>query len=387
MAEAPRDTSTRYLIGKRASREQPMKRALLRQPQSTGATEFTQLSGRPTAYLLEVQDLAFHVGSSMFLPSLPETGSDEGYDFAEHQETADEIRQSEPDFGKSSGRQVANGNDDDWPLAGLVVPALVFVFCRDNADYQLLSVGHSDRGEPEELSAKRAQNALCVVLGDADGWIASCRDHHTPADWQRILLHFAVRYGWNCDQHEVSGKWDEPLRASLQCFRDGYEELRNRSAGTGDTLFPETAAAVFDLYQDELASLLEIEPEALGRQQSSLHLADAHQPFVGCGAAVGLDAIGDDGYRSRSPRRVELHLFKKGGAPPASAYPGVYRSYSFIRLEPEWWEAGAANFEQRPFSFEYKHCASKKPLHRGSDDHDQFEDWEVLSDDDREAKE
>src|SRR5690606_39066327 len=96
-----------------------------------------------------------------------------------------------------------------------------------------LVVGHADAtGSVDadlELAQLRADNVLCAVMGDRDGWCQSAAARHEVRDYQRILIWAHAVLGWPCHPGSVDGVLGERTNAAVERFQTAYNRVYGRS--------------------------------------------------------------------------------------------------------------------------------------------------------------
>ncbi|WP_437755092.1 hypothetical protein [Sorangium sp. So ce1389] len=251
-------------------------------------------SGVNEVVVLEVEDTTFRFDSAVFMPE-PVT----------------------EDAGETPSIDGVTGLD-----------ALITVFIRQKecADQAMLVTGHTDTSGPDDynlkLSEKRAASVHALLTGERDRWAQISLEQNKPKDIQQILAwaHRGRRY--DCDPGPVDGRIGGRSRAAIRQFKSGYN---NRFPGTEIPVNESADAnfwrAVYDVYMEELKSLLGIDDVGLDKYRRALHWADSAHHFVGCGESWPIDHFRADNYRSIINRRVEVLFFDTGEFPELACHP------------------------------------------------------------------
>jgi outer membrane protein OmpA-like peptidoglycan-associated protein len=255
-----------------------LKKAVVEELQrgQVGATQerHTFATERNPANVIEIDDLQFHVGSSIVMPAPIATAP----------------------------------KPENATITGLSAIAQLF---EQHESRPLWVAGHADDTKVallnQELAKKRAENALAIVKGDADAFAASC----TQLDCKPLqtLLAWASRvHAHDCDPGPIDGDNNTATRAALDRFRAHHAERFDVTFNPLPEPTPDDWKAFFTLYDLTLAELLELEPDALAGKRSALVF---HDPSVlGAGDRFALPS-GPRALelRSASKRRVDLVLF------------------------------------------------------------------------------
>jgi len=206
-------------------------------------------------------------------------------------------------------------------ITGLSVLDACIRHAVDYSDHKLLIAGHTDSSGPREynaeLSLKRADNALHLLLGDKDAWVEICLAQHKIADYKQILhwLSFGELWGLSCDPGPVNNVWNRRTRAAVKRFQRQYNDLFDQSIDDDGIVGRQTWGAFFDVYEVTLAHLLEVEREELASKRAALRFLDDGARTVGCGELYPIPSAEREDYRSPNNRRVELLFFEPGEEP------------------------------------------------------------------------
>lgn len=230
------------------------------------------------------------------------------------------------------------------------VLATTLRFAQDNPDNRLLVAGHTDsvgtKDYNQTLSEDRARAALACLRGDRAVFQDVCDQRHKVADIKQILAWADDEFGFGCNPGAIDDNANtaiEPIRR----FQRGYNEQIDDIAPGAEPLAedgsmgPKTWGAVFDCYEYHLARQLVDSPDAderrshLGDIRGALQFVDPGTPSQGFGETQPIEAIGADGVRSQTNRRVELLFFEDDDLPSLDGPPEsseVYRKGRFTRI-------------------------------------------------------
>ncbi|HWR81976.1 MAG TPA: hypothetical protein VN285_01590 [Candidatus Deferrimicrobium sp.] len=257
---------------------------------STGQHFTINLSGTATVFVIEVEDVLFRHKSAVYLPEAYDYDPKEGVDIEQER------------------------------ISGLDVLRTVFIRSKEYPDQKLLIAGHTDTtGEDKynlKLSDKRGKSVLFILLGKRDEWAEICDKQHRDEDIQHILTWIARKYPeMGCDPQGIDGKIREKTRQATRNFQKNFEPHFGRKIRVDGEVGPETWGAFFEVYQRELAKMLEIEVAGLVEYQNALKWVDTSRQSVGCGENWPIEEPDQDKYRSRINRRVELLFFDPAELP------------------------------------------------------------------------
>lgn len=238
---------------------------------------------RPAARLGEMEDLHFHVDSAVLLPA--REGSERGLE------------------GKAGA------------ITGLAVLRAAYLHAKEQPSDRLLVVGHTDpsgkKAYNRELSRLRAEGVLHALRGNRDAWAKIADRRHRVEDVQWILDWAGRAWGWPCAPGPVDGVERPAPRRAIERFQARYNAAFERTIAVDGLVGPETWGAVFDLYERELAALLDTDASGLEEHRARLRFLDGKPEAVGCGEHHARTAGRAPGSRARADRRVELLFFGK----------------------------------------------------------------------------
>jgi uncharacterized Zn-binding protein involved in type VI secretion/flagellar motor protein MotB len=249
---------------------------------------FPDLDGEPGPNLrgniLELEDQTFRHSSVVFLPDAQETAQQNG----------------------------ATTEDKQAAITGLAVLKTVFLRLKEFPDQKLFIVGHTDTSGDDGgnliLSDRRALSAVYLLEGQKEPWAALSKARHKVADIKQILAWAAKTRGWPCDPGGIDESWGNQAATATRRFQEGYNAEFASAIDVDGVVGSQTWGAFFDLYQDELARLLDTTAEGLDSFRASLRWKDPRKS-VGCGESWPIDAPEKDNFRSQTNRRVELLFF------------------------------------------------------------------------------
>ena len=258
---------------------------------ATGALHVFQLQRWP-AFVLEVSDLHYHTDSAVLLPDAP----------------LDDV--------------IAN----EVPLAARRTAFAVLAACVRHADAHrtraLLVAGHADTQGAQAynvtLSHHRAKGVALLLRAQRDPWRTLMRQHHVADDKRLILTWLAVSWGWDCDPR------NHPHARCVENLQRAYNDEFGAAIGVDGDWQAETWGAVYDIYQRELAEVLEVDDAGLAALRENLRFV----PFddgVGCGEHFPIDEPLRESYRSATNRRVELVFFEDPQTPEFPCHPAAGR--------------------------------------------------------------
>ena len=273
--------------------------------------------------VLEFEDVLFHFDSAIMMPERPTGRSAEDGAAEDATDPAD-----------------ATLREDQDKVSGVKALGLAFKQFEFDGRRRLLLAGHADTaGLPKpnfELSDQRARNVLYLLEGDGDKWADVCEKRHQIEDYQQIMTYLKNQRSWNCDPKGMPNAWNadtdravegfiteynawikNPLRKDSPPIPDGpggpLERIRNHPKHKWPT---EMWRAVYDLYEDDLATALQVDRDGLkSRYRSLLQFANADKKYLACGESYPIDDAEKRNYRSQTNRRVELYFFDEKDVP------------------------------------------------------------------------
>lgn len=232
-------------------------------------------------------------------------------------------------------------------ITGLAVLRTCLLQVQEAPDYKILIAGHTDRiGTPEYnlvLSQQRADNVLAALTGDATSWAKLADKKHRVMDYQQILRWVVRTFGWDCSPGAVDDVDGPNTQAAVKNFQMQYNDEFSKRISVDGVVGPQTWGAFLDLYDRELATLLEIDASGLRSLRSGLNFVGprtvgcglnhpydsvAHSSSIAPGADRATTARGtslDDAVRGRQDRRVDILLFKPEHLPVLDCHPAAGR--------------------------------------------------------------
>jgi outer membrane protein OmpA-like peptidoglycan-associated protein len=250
----------------------------LAQGQSRAAQErHTFVVERNHANVIELDDLQYHVGSTIFSP-VPVGAAP----VPEHRS-----------------------------ISGLSVIAQLL---EQHDNRPLLVAAHADDSGVSpldlHLSQKRADNVLAYLQGDADAFAeASSQLDFKPL--QTLLAWAATTHEHGCDPGPIDGENNEATRSALERFREHHNEKFEVEFAPDPEPTADDFRAFFTLYDLSLAELMSCEVADLKSKRSALTF---HKPST-LAAGDRFELPGGrnaEELRSTSKRRVDLILFEPG---------------------------------------------------------------------------
>ncbi|MBU0640197.1 MAG: hypothetical protein KKB50_15130 [Planctomycetes bacterium] len=233
-------------------------------------------------YILEVEDLHFHYNSAVMMP---------------------DYKPGEPDAHEP----------ERYRVTGLAVLRACYLHARDNPDQSLLIAGHTDTSGQAAyncgLSQLRADNVLCALEGNREGWVEISNSKHRVEDYQQILKWAAETRGWSCDPGPVDNSPGRRTTAAVTAFQSAYNREFGTALAEDGLMGRQTWGAFFDVYMAELRRILAAEGHDLEALRAQLAYVDSGRKAVGCGENFPVEAKRRDNYRSKANRRVEILFF------------------------------------------------------------------------------
>ncbi len=250
------------------------------------------------AEFIEAEDLNFHHDSAVLMPEDPTASK-----------------------GDVSSETAAQGK-----VAGLDVVAACLREIEKNPKKLVLVAGHTDTsGDAKynlELSELRGKSLHAALAGKRDDWVAVSMGKHKVEDYKQILRWVKQTRGFDCDPGTVNNTHDAATTKAVKGFQVDFNKAFKQSIPENGAVGKETWGAFFDVYEDELATRMNIEPEKLAQVRASMQFLDGAKPFVGCGESFPIDQKGKNNVKSEANRRVEVLFFDEDEKPPFECHPG-----------------------------------------------------------------
>lgn len=203
--------------------------------------------------------------------------------------------------------------NEEEVITGLAVLKTTFIRLKEFPTQKLLVVGHTDTKGSESfnftLSEERAASLVHLLEGNRAEWVEIAIARHVNKDVQQILKWAAGARSWDCDPGEVDGDIGSETRRAIRGFQEAYNLDFGQAIDENGRMSRQVWGAMFDVYQAELALLLDDEEEGLARYRADLRWLDAARKGVGCGESWPIEAAEQNNYRSARNRRVELLFF------------------------------------------------------------------------------
>lgn len=189
----------------------------------------------------------------------------------------------------------------------------------------LLVLGHADtKGKTTDnadLAKQRATSVLLYLAGARSDWAAHAFDNATVADLQAALA-WAATTGIACNPGPVDDDWGPATNEGLMGLREASGVPLEQSLG------PDDWAAIYDLYDAELAGLLYCDIASLAEIKASLTLVgDSY------GEQWPAVAPNKNGYLCPANRRVDL-VWCDVHAEPLESFEEIYDgTYDVVALD------------------------------------------------------
>jgi hypothetical protein len=268
-------------------------------------------------YILEMEDVLFHLNSAVMMPKAPEGASS-------------------TDGGGATPAQTK--------VSGIEALAMVFRQFEFDENKRLLISAHTDTsGEVDfnfKLSDLRAQNTLYLLDGNREEWAKVSESRHKIEDYQEIMTYMCTyhTWKWECDPGGVTDKWNDDTDLAIRKFIDKYNnwalntQPHIKDIGCIDPLLAdqikkdskhrwpiEMWRAVHDIYTVTLADILDSNLDTFEKDYRPLlkFVMDEGREYkyVACGESFPIDSAEKSNYRSQSNRRVVFLFFDKEEVP------------------------------------------------------------------------
>jgi hypothetical protein len=299
----------------------------------------------PCISMLAMEDALYRHDSAVFLPDIIR----DSYADPEFQATPGD----DPDL-----RHVAQNLSEGLYM---IAQVLVEIRSQETIDTCLIA-GHTDTSGDASyntnLSKYRAESVYYIIDGTPESrekWGAQFKEEYykgthvrTVKDLQQILAWIAVVRGWPCSPGAIDGKQGEKTTEAVRAFQESYSSCGEFEPIAVDGVAKkETWMAFFDVYQSQLALLLDCTPESLNQIYRSCDNWKSLFTMCGCGEKWPIQEANRDNYRSATNRRVEVLIFPKdsgttlacsdagcvgGGCTVYSPLPDGSPRYTFSRM-------------------------------------------------------
>jgi hypothetical protein len=264
---------------------------------------------RLKVYLLEMEDVLFHLNSAVMMPKAPGGKS-----------AADGTEDDNVDTGDKTTKE------NQEKTSGLDTLGLLFKQFEFDPNKRMIVAGHTDTsGQPKdnfELSGLRAENVLYLLTGQKTEWAKICAAQHKVEDYQQILKFFAPAKEPKWDPGKIDNTWGTNTeKATKKFLTDSLaspDPVINAIVSDSKKRWPEEAwYPVYDLYMEYLRKILDCKNDAeLNQRRTQLQFVKKSMPCVACGESFPIDDKEKKNYRSQQNRRVEILLFDKDEIDP-----------------------------------------------------------------------
>lgn len=229
-------------------------------------------------------------------------------------------------------------NAEGEPITGLNLVMAVLQYSEQfEGSKSLLINGHTDTvgsdADNVELAKLRAQVVYSLVTGERETFMAAVDAPHIASaetkakilipDKNFVLDWVADYTDWPCSLAEnANDHWAATKQLQSHYNAHGAEFGGSAQLEVDRDFGNQTWGAVFDVYQDHIARTLELSHAQLRAKQDTLAWVAPQTKHTGCGEFHPLDAIGRDGFRSATNRRVEVTFFDPGEVPALECFAG-----------------------------------------------------------------
>jgi hypothetical protein len=232
-------------------------------------------------YVLEIEDVFFRHNSAVMMP-----------------DSTEDITDTAPKEDR---------------ITGLAVLKTVFIRLMEFPDQKIIIAGHTDTSGDANynltLSDLRAESILCILDGNKERWVKISKDKHKNEDIQQILLWVYVTRAVDCHPGKIDGIIGSKTKSALKNFQTYYNEYFKQSIKVDGIAGSETWGAFYDVYQDELKKMLDVNEPEMMQYRTTLRWQFQDHKFIGCGENWPVEEASKDNYRSRRNRRVEILFF------------------------------------------------------------------------------
>jgi hypothetical protein len=219
---------------------------------------------------------------------------------------------------------------------------------------RFMFAGHTDTSGDFEYNAGLSENrAACVYAmfaGDRELFKTAANAPHITdktkkheklmndklqiADWA------AGEFNWPCSHKENNYDYIQTFKA----FQQSYNEHNYAGNPDGTAIEvdgdwgPETWGAVFDCYELKLAQRLVIDRKKINEYRTAIGIdtqcAYNGKPYIGCNEYHPIENPGQDGYYSKTNRRVEILFFSSGKIPEIACANGACNGKDCMLFKP-----------------------------------------------------
>lgn len=304
----------------------------------TGVEVTCTLKAQKPAKRLEVPDMAFHHGSAVVLPSIPPAKPPQPATQTDFANTSlwQDLEEALKDVATKLKGPFLPPNLGAAREPGLPLVIATLQFLKDNADHKLIVAGHADTTGSDEvndkLSAARAKAVVALLEGKRDDWNKAVKEWNTDDDARVVVAWAASAFAWPC--HPAQTK---DVKAAVREFQRAYNREFEPRIGVDGLVGPQTRGAWFDVFERYLETRAGGK-DALATLRGNLRWVSEDEKAMACGERYPLEKPGQDGYRSKLNRRVEVLFFAAAdvpdltlGPPPVIVYTG---DYAFEAVDP-----------------------------------------------------
>lgn len=271
-------------------------------------------------HVLEVDSVHFHFNSAVLLPNNEAPPGE-----------APPPSVGDPDAAPAE--EAAGDGEDEGPsetdlaAPGLAILRAVYVHAGANPSQKILITGHTDTSggaaSNVTLAHKRAMSVKHALLGEKEDWVAIADGQHRVEDYQQILTWISKVWAADCDPDGVDNIHGPKTTQAVRNFQTLYNDEFEASIDVDGVVGPQTWGAIFDVYMELLADILDVDVDQLPAERAKLTFLDSGKPGVGCGEHFPVDLPGVDGRRSALNRRVQVLFFDPGEEPLLDCHPAA----------------------------------------------------------------
>ncbi|MBX3270436.1 MAG: OmpA family protein [Sandaracinaceae bacterium] len=266
-------------------------------------------------HVLEVSSVHFHFDSAVLLPNLTPPPA------------------PAPDAAPPPAEEASADGEDEGPsetdlaVPGLAVLRAIYLQAEEHPAQKILITGHTDTSGGAAynvtLAHQRAMSLKHALLGERDEWVAIAHAKHRVEDYQQILTWVSKVWAADCDPEGIDNIHGSRTTRAVRNFQALYNEEFEAEITVDGVVGPQTWGAIFDVYMEVLADILDVDVDQLPAERARLSFVDAGKPGVGCGEHFPIDLPGVDGRRSGLNRRVQVLFFDPGEEPLLDCHPAA----------------------------------------------------------------